>query len=80
MHKAEGVLFRDALVHAANECKIKSVEVPEKDILRYVENKQKTPTSKLSSQLSALGKAAGPPWGKDQKEAALAAMFVLRSR
>src|ERR1044072_6661141 len=80
MHKAEGVLFRDALVHAANECKIKSVEVPEKDILRYVENKQKTPTSKLSSQLSALGKAAGPPWGKDEKEAALAAMFVLRSR
>jgi len=73
MHKAEGVLFRDALVHAAQECKIKAFEIPEKEL-------PNPSTSKLASQLSALGKAAGPPWGKDQKEAALAAMLALRSR
>jgi hypothetical protein len=29
-------------------------------------------------QLNALGKSVGPPWGKDQKDAALAAMIALR--
>ena len=79
MHKAEGVLFRDALVEAAKECKINAVEVPEKDLLSHAERELKTPANKLTSQLSVLGKAAGPPWGKDQKEAALAAMIALRS-
>jgi hypothetical protein len=80
MHKAEGVLFRDALVHAAKECKIKAVEIPEKELSSYAERAHKTPANKLAAQIGALGKAAGPPWGKDQKEAALAAMIALRSR
>ena len=80
MHKAEGVLFRDALVQAAKECKIKAVEIPEKELLNHAEHKLKTPANKLTAQLSALGKAAGPPWGKDQKEAALAALIALRPR
>jgi len=80
MHKAEGVLFREALVHAAKECKIKAVEIPEKELLSLAEHELKTAANKLAAQISALGKAAGPPWGKDQKEAALAAMMALRSR
>jgi hypothetical protein len=80
MHKAEGVLFRDALVHAAKDCKITAVEIPEKELSNHAERELKTPAGKLASQLSLLGKAAGPPWGKDQKEAALAAMIALPSR
>ena len=80
MHKAEGVLFRDALVHAAKECKIKAIEIPEKELLSHAEQVLKTPANQLSAQISALGKAAGPPWGKDQKEAALAALIALRTR
>ena len=78
MHKAEGVLFRDALIHAAKECKIRAVEIPEKELMSHAEREVKTPANKLSSQLSELGKAAGPPWGKDQKESTLAAMIALR--
>ena len=78
MHKAEGVLFRDALIHAAKECKIKAVKIPEKELMSHAERELKTPANKLTSQLSVLGKAAGPPWGKDQKESALAAMIALR--
>ena len=78
MHKAEGVLFRDALIHAAKECKIKAVEIPEKELTSHAERELKTPANKLTSQLSVLGKATGPPWGKDQKESALAAMIALR--
>jgi hypothetical protein len=78
MHKAEGVLFRDALIDAAKECKLKAIEMPEKELLSYAEHELKTPANKLAARISALGKAAGPPWGKDQKEAALAAMIALR--
>jgi len=80
MHKAEGVLFRDALVHAAKECKVKAVEIPEKELLNHAEHELQTPAGKLTAQITALGKAVGPPWGKDQKEAALAALIALRSR
>ena len=31
----------------------------------------------LEKTIAALGKPAGPPWGKDQKDAALAAMVAL---
>ena len=80
MHKAEGVLFREALTHAAKECDLKAIELPEKEIMARAERKLKTPAPKLNNQLAALGKAAGPPWGKDQKESALAAMIALASR
>ena len=69
MHQAEGVLFRDALINAARECGLKVVEVPEKTLVTHTD---------LSKHLPALGKLAGPPWGKDQKDAALAAMLALR--
>ena len=56
MHKAEGVLFRDALVHAAKQCEIKAVEIPEKELLSHAEHELKTPAGKLTDQISALGK------------------------
>ena len=77
MHKAEGVLFRDALVKAAKENKLKPVEVPEKQLMEVAEKKLGKSASDLSQQIAALGKSAGPPWGKDQKDAALAAMIAL---
>ncbi|HEV8429497.1 MAG TPA: hypothetical protein VGQ41_16470 [Pyrinomonadaceae bacterium] len=80
MHKAEGVLFRDVLLQAAKECGLKAVEVPEKDLYIRAERVLKTPANELATQITALGKSVGPPWGKDQKEAALAAMITLRSR
>jgi len=80
MHKAEGVLFREALIHAAKECKLKTLGIPEKEIMEHAEHKLKIAAPALSKQLSALGKAAGPPWGKDQKDAALAAMIAFAAR
>jgi hypothetical protein len=35
---------------------------------------------RLDAQIADLGKAAGPPWGKDQKEAAAAALVALARR
>ncbi|HKR14722.1 MAG TPA: hypothetical protein VJT15_21825 [Pyrinomonadaceae bacterium] len=78
MHQAEGVLFRDALIYGARECGLKVIEVPEKTLMPYAENALNLPPSSLSKSITTLGKQAGPPWGKDQKDAALAAMLALR--
>jgi hypothetical protein len=77
MHKAEGVLFRDALVRASSECGLKCVEILEKQVDQQAEAILATPLTDLRKTLASLGKAAGPPWGKDQKDASLAAMIAL---
>lgn len=77
MHQAEGVLFRDALVHAARKCALEGIEVPEKTLFSYAEKVLKTPVADLTQTITSIGKPAGPPWGKDQKDAALAALVAL---
>jgi hypothetical protein len=78
MHKAEGVLFRDALARAALGCGLRLVSIPEKALLELAERILAGPASSLTNRLAALGKSVGPPWGKDQKDAALAAMIALQ--
>ena len=75
MHQAEGVLFREALLEAAKACELKLFAVPEKTLLQDAEKVLRKPTSKLTETIAALGKSAGSPWGKDQKDAALAALI-----
>lgn len=79
MHKAEGVLFRNVLARAAASCGLRFVRVPEKELTKYAEQALATSTDRLQKTIASLGKIAGPPWGKDQKEAALAAMIALQS-
>lgn len=78
MHKAEGVLFRDALAHAADECGLRFVGVPEKQLHQEAERTLSTSAAGVQARIALLGKSAGPPWGRDQKEAALAALIALR--
>ena len=66
MHKAEGVLFPMALAFAADECGLIVGTFVEKNL-----------PAMYTATIAKLGKSVGPPWGKDQKNAALAAMIVL---
>ena len=77
MHKAEGVLFRDALARAAKACGQRLVEIPEKTLQDHARHALGAPPAALANHIAVLGKRAGPPWGKDQKDAALAAMIAL---
>lgn len=77
MHKAEGVLFREALVGATKACGLRLVAIPEKLLTKYAERALGTPASGLVKRIATLGKSVGPPWGKDQKDAALAALVAL---
>jgi hypothetical protein len=77
MHKAEGVLFRAALARAAEGCGLRLVAIPEKLLGKHAEKALGTPVSRLVKKVGTLGKSVGPPWGKDQKDAALAALVGL---
>jgi hypothetical protein len=78
MHQAEGVLFREALIAGAKAAELKLLTLPEKTLLQEAEKSLRTPASDLLKTVSALGKSAGPPWGKDQKDAALAALVGFK--
>ena len=77
MHKAEGELFRNVLVAGARACDLALTMLPEKSGLDSAAKRLGLPRAHLDAHLAALGKTAGPPWGKDQKEAAGAALVAL---
>ena len=80
MHKAEGVLWREALGRAAEECGLRFVPVPEKQLSVFAARALGAKPASLPGRIAALGKGIGSPWGKDQKDAALAALAALSSR
>ena len=80
MHKAEGELFREVLVEAARACGIEPTTLPDKSAIDAAAEKLGVTRARLDADLAALGKAAGAPWGKYQKEAAAAALVVLKGR
>ena len=75
MHKAEGVLFREALLAAANNCGLPTLALPEKSLSSEITDRIET-----TRIINALGKSVGPPWAKDQKDAALAAIIALEKQ
>ena len=77
MHKAEGVLFREALARAASTCGLTVVSIPEKLLDEHATKTLATPVSSLRKRIAALGRPLGPPRRKDQKDAALAALIAL---
>jgi hypothetical protein len=78
MHKAEGELFRDVLVAGARACDLELTTLPAKSALDDAAKALGMTRARLDAHLARLGKAAGPPWGKDQKEAAAAALVALK--
>src|SRR5258705_11964437 len=80
MHKAEGVLFRDALARAAETCGLSFVGIPEKLLDEQADRALAASAAGVRKTIASLGKSVGAPWGKDQKDASLAAMIALRGR
>ena len=78
MHKAEGELFREVLVAGAHACDLQLTTLPDKSGLDDASKRLGLTRARLDAHLAALGKSAGPPWGKDQKEAAAAALVALK--
>ena len=77
MHKAEGVLFRETLSRAARATELALIEIPEKTLATHAEKALNISIDDLNRSITLLGKMVGPPWRKDQKEAAVAAIIAL---
>jgi hypothetical protein len=71
-------LFRDVLIEAAKACELKLITLSEKTLVQEAEKLLRTPASELVKIVGALGKSAGPPWSKDQKDATIAALVAFR--
>ena len=80
MHQAEGEMFRDILVEAVRDCGFDLTTLPDKTAIDAAAERLAMSRDRLDGCLTALGKAAGSPWGKYQKEAASAALVALRHR
>ena len=77
MHKAEGALFQNALVRAAEKCKLNTLPVLEKELMTQARSQFRSETDQLVKKIAQLGKSIGAPWVKDHKDATLAALMTL---
>jgi hypothetical protein len=80
MHKAEGEMFRAVLVEAVRACGLELTTLPDKTAMDAAARQLGITRARLDTRLAALGREAGPPWSKYQKEAAAAALVVLKNR
>ena len=66
MHAAEGVLYREAMLAAARKCGWTAHAVDSAAL------------TDLHQELAAIGRAAGRPWRRIEKDAAAAALHLLK--
>ena len=77
VHAAEGQLFREVLVDAAELRGLPVTRFLQQDLYEQAADEIGTSDESLRAQLTGLGRALGPPWQQDQKEAAAAAWLAL---
>jgi hypothetical protein len=77
IHTAEGNHFRAALAQACAAQGLRVTRVPQRELAaRAAAVLQQTPLQ-LRAAVDSLGRDLGPPWGADQKDAALLAWLLL---
>lgn len=77
VHAAEGALYRRVLERACDACGIPAEPTPATDLAARVAAAAQVGEAEVRATLARLGKATGRPWGRDQKDAALAGWLAL---
>jgi hypothetical protein len=80
LHAAEGVQYREAVQDACEAVGVSTTVVAPKTVAVEAEAALGWAPGHAAGWLATTGKALGPPWTKDHKEATLAAAIVLASR
>ena len=80
IHAAEGEFFREAFSKACESLDLPVTGFRERDLDECVKTTFGKSATRMSQQISALGRSLGPPWTKDQKMATLAALVVLANK
>ena len=79
LHAAEGELYSEALADAAQAAGLPVVRFTNKGLLAETAATMGCAPADLTDTIARLGHDLGPPWAKDQKEAALAGLLALHS-
>jgi hypothetical protein len=77
IHAAEGEFFREAFLKACEDLDLAVTGFREGNLDECVKTTFGKAAARMRQQISTLGRPLGPPWTKDQKTAALAALVVL---
>lgn len=79
IHSADGDHFRDALAAAACRMGLAVRRVAARDLDAQAETVLRRPPQELALIVLQMGGQVGPPWGADQKKAALLAWLLLQA-
>jgi hypothetical protein len=77
IHSAEGEFFRNVFSKACEDLELSVSGFRERELEECVRSTFGKAATRIGQQVSTLGRSIGPPWTKDQKTAALAALMVL---
>src|SRR6266481_4208456 len=80
IHAAEGEFFREAFSEACEDLNLAVTGFRERELDECVLTTFGKAAAQMQRQISTLGRFLGPPWTKDQKTAALAALLVLANQ
>jgi len=77
IHTADGHHFRAALASACETLGVKTSRIGARQLTGYAATALGERADRLTAAVAALGRGLGPPWGADQKSAALLAWVEL---
>jgi len=80
LHTAEGQFFREVFAKACESLALPVTGIRERDLDAQLQQTFGKAATKMHRQISAAGRALGPPWTADQKTAALAALTLLAKK
>ena len=79
-HALEGRLFRNVLETAAAALGLPSITIVERRLYETALDVLGQSGDALRQLVTALGRPVGPPWGGEEKSAAIAALLALADR
>jgi hypothetical protein len=77
IHAADGLHFRTALAEACQKLGLAVTRIAVRELTERAEAALHTPAAALAAMVARLGRTLGPPWGADQKSAALLGWLLL---
>jgi hypothetical protein len=80
IHAAEGEFFREAFSKACEGLDLSVTGFRERNLDECVQRTFGKEATRMRQQVYTLGRSLGPPWTKDQKTAAFAALVVLANK
>ena len=80
IHAAEGDHYRNALAAAAEQLRLEVRRLQARALEEHAMKCLRQPLKRLLDTVNGLGREVGPPWGADQKKAALLAWTLLKDK